>query len=534
MDLPKTDPPTSGPTSGHSHCAPYVAGHTFPSSRARKLALLPLIVSLIGFSMHPVLPADAGPESETQPSTAIRFNDVTAGVGIEPRSTLTWGSTWVDHDEDGDPDLFANRHWKRPRFYLNHGGRFVLSAQDFFSGRHRLFDRHSCAWGEANGDGRVDFYCDSGAQRGEATGANQLWIQTSKGLVNRSKGYSVGDTFGRSRSVNWLDFDTDGDLDIFVGNKFRAGHPNVMFRNDRGSFTRVTAGLDVEMNTLHSAWSDWDRDGDPDLLILSYLPEPAVMYENIDGEFSLITVPGLSDNYWSSASWGDFDGDGWTDLHLVAPSEAVLMKNIEGEFKEVDSEPLVGGASSHWMDVDNDGDLDIFVIQGKAGGRNRPDFYLVQGAGTFTRVEGDSFAGSKSGSGEAATVADYDGDGRLDLFVTNGSLTSRESLQEGEWVLLRNRSDAGSWITIDIRGTPWNPWGYGGRLHVVAGELEYEREITDAVAFRSQSQVGRMLFGVGDADAISIRLSWPDGVSDCIEAEPEEEVVIRHGESPCS
>jgi hypothetical protein len=376
--------------------------------------------------------------SFAQTSTAPLFSNATASSGTSFQRSLTWGSTWIDHNGDGDLDLFANRHWKRPRFYLWRAGRYAPSPLTFFSGSHRFFDRHSCAWGEANGDGRADFFCDSGAQMGMGTGPNQLWIQTASGLSNRAKAYGVRDRYARSRTVNWLDYDSDGDLDIFTASKLRRGFPNRLFRNDQGTFTRLHAGLAREMNGLGSTWSDWDNDGDPDLLVLRYHPAAALAYENRSGVFAGVAVAGVTDRYWSSASWGDFDGDGWTDLQLVNHNRSVILHNNGGVFIRAHERRLARGASSTWIDVDNDGDLDSYVVQAREAGVNRPDFFLINSSGTFTVRFDPSFRGARAGSGESASVGDYNHDGRLDLFVTNGATIFEESLLEGPWTLLRN------------------------------------------------------------------------------------------------
>ena len=160
--------------------------------------------------------------------TRYRVEDVTRRRGLSTADTFTWGATWVDYDNDDDADLLVNRHWLRPYFYVNANGFYARLREDFYP---ELVDRHGCAWGEADGDGRPDLYCAVGADKGVGTGKNQLLLQKESGFVDAAEEFGVTDEYGRGRTVQWLDIDSDGDLDIFVGNKFRDGQTNVMFVN---------------------------------------------------------------------------------------------------------------------------------------------------------------------------------------------------------------------------------------------------------------------------------------------------------------
>lgn len=492
----------------------------------RKSAPLALVGTLL-LSSFATSPTDA---SEAMRSAAPAFADVTRAQKIAYDPTLTWGAAWVDHDGDGDPDLLANRHWKKIRVYRNVARGYRLQALGFPEPTKRIFDRHTCAWGEADGVEGLDLYCGSGAGSGEGWGPNQLWLQNDGRFRNVSRAYGTRDGFGRSRQNNWIDYDGDDDLDIFVVNKLRLGVPNVMFRNDRGSFTRVDVGLSQEMNGLASTWSDWDGDGDPDLIVTQVRPGPTVAYRNDDGTFTRVDLPGVTGQPWTSASWGDFDGDGWSDLSLVAHDGVTVMRNVRGLFVPAASFPLSVGRSSAWLDVENDGDLDVFVVQGRVGGVNRPDLLVLNHGLTFGLFKGETLAGPRAGEGESVAVADHDRDGRMDAFVTNGANLDVDSDQvRGRWKLYENRSAGGNWIAVDIQGPAWNPLGYGARLRVDASSLSYRRELNDGLTVRAQSEVGHQVLGIGSATSARIRITWPDGTIDCTTAVSNSTVVLRSG-----
>ncbi len=458
------------------------------------------------------MPANA----EGQPR--YRFKNVTSTMGISTEKTLTFGSTWNDHDRDGDPDLFLNRHWRKPWFYKNEGLSYVLARQNFVE--HSMVDRHGCSWGEANGDGRPDLYCTRGADHGEGEGKNQLWLQKRDGLLERAALYNVRDRFGRGRSANWIDYDEDRDLDLFVTNAFRVGVPSVMFRNDQRGFRRVDVGVGDQIPGAwpSSSWSDWDADGDPDLLVVGRR-FPAFAYENQGGRFQPVSLPGVTDRAWLSSAWGDYDGDGLPDLHLVDLEESVIAHNHGGGFDVVRTIPGDESRMSVWFDIENDGDLDLFVVQGaegpspETGSENHPDFLLVMNDGGFDEIRHRSFRGPYRGNGDTVVASDHDRDGRVDVFITNGH---NPSSWTGRGVLLENRSTVGRWAELRLHAGPENPWAIGARITVTTSRTTYQRQLTDGVNYRSQSDVSYVHLGLGRAWKARVEVKWPTGGKDCI------------------
>jgi hypothetical protein len=344
----------------------------------------------------------------------------------------------------------------------------------------------------------------------------------------------VDDPLGRGRTVNWLDFDSDGDLDVFVGNEFRRGHPNLTFRNDRGTFTEVRVGIRAELATMASVWADPDRDGDPDLLVLTHGPEGAVFYRNLGGRFEQQNLQGVSGRRWTSAAWGDFDGDGWPDLHLVSRWRAVLLRNDAGRLVPHHSMKLKAGRMSAWFDADNDGDLDLFLIQGRPrkeewGRTNGPDILLLQEGGTFRVHHGANLGGPLKGSADSAVVADFDRDGREDLLVTNGYLESWGRVQ-----LFRNHTRAGNSIGLTLIGTRWNPLGMGATVTVRTDRMRYRRQITDGANFKAQADVGHLVLGIGPALSADIQVAWPDGRKDCVAGLAGVPLRLEIGTRPCA
>jgi hypothetical protein len=234
----------------------------------------------------------------------------------------------------------------------------------------------------------------------------------------------------------WADFDGDEDLDLFVG--FAAGKPNRLYRNDKGTFVDAAGSVGVAdlTDTRAAAWGDFDADGDVDLYVgfTRRSETHNKLYRN-DGAGKPFTdvaaamgVDAVGET--RQVSFVDVDNDGDLDL-FVAMRDApnLLFRNDGGRFTSVgkelgldDPRRTVGAV---WFDADQDGDLDLFVANqnGDANGLFRNPFGGLR-AGDRTRFvdvaheRGMDAPGRPETSGSnGPSVADVDGDGDLDLFV---------------------------------------------------------------------------------------------------------------------
>jgi hypothetical protein len=228
-------------------------------------------------------------------------------------------------------------------------------------------------------------------------------------------------------SVDWGDYDNDGDLDILLTGYYRNTLISKIYRNDGGiTYTDINAGLTGVMNGC-VVWGDYDNDGDLDILMCGRctgFPEyevTSIIYRNDSGEFNDINA-GLTPVDEGSASWGDYDNDGDLDILLTGYSEGSPLTNIYRNvgndiFTNVDLDyrlPRVSG-SAEWGDYDNDGDLDI-ILSGDGGIHGLISFVLRNDSGVFGPVHW--LDGVKDGS---VTWGDYDNDGDLDILLTGNS-----------------------------------------------------------------------------------------------------------------
>ena len=268
--------------------------------------------------------------------------------------------------------------------------------------------------------------------------------------------------------ASWIDYDNDGDLDLFTSHNDFGGaatfdpgrNRNKLFRNDGAdTFTEATpaALFDAVNFSGGQTWADYDNDGDIDLYspnknyiyeaFLDTTPEEgSILYSN-GGPPTYAFVNIVSGDIQSTnrisafaAAWADYDNDGFVDLFITTPrpvafptgaplTNVLFDNNRDGTFTQNTDRIIVNGPVDFytipaWSDYDQDGDMDLFITNGPIqNGVLQPDYVyrnMLQESGTasFERDLSTNFA-AEPRDGQQANWVDYDNDGDLDLYVTN-------------------------------------------------------------------------------------------------------------------
>jgi hypothetical protein len=427
------------------------------------------------------------------------------------------GLAWGDYDNDGDTDLYISTWGGANKLYRNDGdGSFT----DVTSGTPLgdASNGQGVAWGDYDNDGDLDLYLAN------HTGtANKLFRNEGGGtFTDVTSTAGVGDT-GDGRAVNWVDYDCDANIDLYVVNRTSA---NKLFHNQgNGTFADATSGTPLGDTGvgLCAAWGDYDNDGDPDLYLTNNGTNKLFRNDG-SGTFTDVTAWPVNDGAWGNGiDWGDYDNDGDLDLYLAnggVPNKLFQNDGLGG-FTDVTSSTLGDngrwGYGVAWGDYDNDGDLDLYV----ANAGSQPNRLFRNDGGTnFVEVaSGTSLADSQNGL--CTAWADYDNDGGIDIYFTN---------TEPDKLFRNVVCDLGHWIHLDLRGISSNASAIGARVRIVAGGISQIREVSGGSGFLSQNSL-TVEFGLGAATVVdTLEIRWPSGLVEyTVQMDVDQHIVVEEG-----
>jgi hypothetical protein len=462
------------------------------------------------------------------------FRDVTAAAGV---ANERWGQGVCagDTDNDGDPDLYVTNFGPNRLFQNLGDGRFAdvapragVAVDSWSTG---------CAFGDYDGDGWLDLYVagyvafDAGnpppsPARHKAAPADAA-AQAAGGM---GAAYSAGAAYCSYRG-----------LPVMCGPRGLRGAPDHLFHNNGdGTFTDSTQQAGVtDTRGLYGfgvAWVDLDDDGRLDLLVAND-SGPNYVYRNAGrGRFENISYPfgaALDGNGREQAHMGiaigDYDNDGRDDIHITnfADDFNVLYHNNDGaSVADVSyrsgiariSIPFLGWGTD-FLDYDNDGWLDLLVVNGHvypAVDTMPWNTSYAQRALLFRNLEGKRFeeVGAAAGDGlttarvsRGSAVGDLDNDGGIDVVINNidGAPTVARNVGGGA---------AGHWLTIRLVGDPGRKCprdAIGSVVFVTAGGVRRRGEVASGRGQMSQSDL-RVHIGLGRETAASkLEVRWAGG-----------------------
>lgn len=481
--------------------------------------------------------------------------------------TVGAGVAVLDYDGDGLPDLyFVNSgptafHKPKPgvrnALYRNLGDGAFRDVTDAAGVAGGKFGMGAFA-ADYDGDGRPDLLVTN-------YGGLILYRNRGDGTfedVTRGAGLDVQGWF--THAV-WFDYDRDGRLDLFLSsfvdyredeNRFcgdpeaKRQHyciprmfrptPSRLYRNTGGRFEDVSeaAGISRVLGKAFGAVAtDINNDGWLDLFVANDTM-PNFLFVNREGkrfdetglEAGVAYSEGGNPRSGMGVDAADVDGDGWQDLFVANIDQEMfsLYRNLKGqEFADESAEirratRLLSGWGLCFADFDNDGDADLFLVNGHPDDMvsevkplvtfAEPMLLFLNEGGQFRDVSaqaGEVFAKKFPGRGMA--TVDFDNDGDLDVVVTNNGARP---------LLLRNES-AGShgWIGLQLVATRSDPQAAGTVLTWCAGGVERTRLRTSGGSYLS-SHDPREILGFGRATLEWLEVRWPSGQVDRIDKPP--------------
>ncbi len=434
-------------------------------------------------------------------------SDASAAAGAAADS----GECVFDFDGDGMPDIFLTNAAGdgQSAFYRNEGsGHFkdvTKTAGLAMSGAV------SCAAGDYDNDGHADL----------AVGFNgriALYRNQGDGTFR-----DMTDTAGihstiSARAMTFVDFDHDGDLDLYVtsapaadaASGAAAAKSELWRNNGNGTFTNWSAESGLGIAASGVTISDINNDRAIDFVATSASGQPTILFNPREGQFN-------ASQPWSSgmpaASNGvavfDFDKNGWMDVAFTYPSApaVTLWRNVNGKRFEPVALPRLDWTEA-WgvaaIDYDNDGWIDLVVVGEDASG-GKVALFRNEGSTGFCDVTKDVGLDKIALSHPRAVVPfDYDGDGGVDLLITQANAAP---------VLLRNiGGNKNHWLRVTLTGTNDNKSAIGTKVEVFAGAMRQKFEVAGATGYLGQGPA-EIHAGLGSESAADVvRLLWPTGV----------------------
>lgn len=472
------------------------------------------------------------------------------------------GAAWGDVDLDGRPDLFVGGFCDRPdeQYAPSDGPVPTRLLRQTETGRFELvngppsgvYSRTSGAiFVDLDNDGRLDLYVANNArpinrsrpldpeQAAAREQRSQLFHNESEGFVDVSlESGACPQALLTARNVAPFDIDCDGLLDLLViEDRFQPSPRSVLLRNlGNLRFEDVTAecGLPDDLYGLGHAIADLNDDGRPDFFIghsnRLFLSTPDGLYEEPAALRNLFAWDPLHGEDWPcGAAFGDLDRDGDLDMVLgihceTARNRLYLNEGLEEgvpRFRDATSE--VGLPESvpqkcphvEIQDFDNDGWPDLYFSAAwrDADGAVTPLIFRHLGLQNgVPRFAPPREIGSPMVYYASAPSCDYDGDGRMDLFLVNW-------FADDHCHLLRNEATSGHWLDVTVEGHTFNRMGIGSRVHVYesgrAGDpdgLLGMQELNIGTGYAS-GHVAVAHFGLGEVDAVDVVVRFPTGAT---------------------
>ncbi len=439
---------------------------------------------------------------------------------------------WVDVNNDGFVDLFISNGKKSGesnQLYINHGdGTFSTVTRDPIVNDNK--PSVGASWADTDNDGDMD-----GVVTNWYNQASLFYENNGKGGFSQVKSGPLATDAGYSETGAWGDYDRDGLVDLYVTHS-EGDLRNILYHNNGGnSFSKVAIGPPVtdRFSSRSATWTDFDLDGDPDLLVGNENRQFENLYRN-DGKgnftpVSLEGIAGYNPGNTMSTNSIDFDNDGDFDFFFANDNgfNDLLRNNGDGTYSRVNDDEIcttpAHSFGSNWGDIDNDGDLDVYITNAFTFGVLQHNFLFINnGDGSFSR-DTNSIAVGDAGWSYGCAFADYDNDGFLDLAVANCFGGAQPNS------LYHNTGNDNHWIEISCVGESSNRSAIGAKVKVKAGingkEVWQLREISSQSGYCGQNMLTAHI-GLGNAARCGeIVIEWPSGIIDRYTDVPADQVV---------
>jgi len=526
------------------------------------------------------------------------FEDVASAAGLQSHviyggvenkkyilESTGCGCAFIDYDNDGWMDIFllsgtrltgdppdaTNRLYKN-----NRDGTFTdvtekagLKATGWASG---------VCIGDYNNDGFEDIFCTY-------FGQNRLYRNNGDGtFTDVTKSAGLWDDQPRwGAGCSFLDYNRDGNLDLFVSNYVRfsfehapvpgensncnwkgipvecgpvgmpTGRHSLYRNNGDGTFTDVSQQAGIASATARYGMTvvtaDLDEDGWPDIFVACDSTPSLLFMNNHDGTFreeGVLRGVALSDDGMEQAGMGigigDYDLDGHLDLfktHFADDANGLYHNDGKANFDEVTRTSLLAVETRYvcWgtgiVDLDNDGYPDIFMVTGNVypeiehklpqyANKTPRALFRNLGNGKFEELGQEVGPGvTEAHCSRGCAFGDFDNDGDVDILIVN--------LNEPPSLLRNDIKARHNWIKVKLEGVKSNRSAIGARVLVHYGSKVQAQAVHSQSSFFSCNDP-RLHFGLGNYDSAEIEVWWPNGLHERFKAAAANQLLtLREG-----
>lgn len=471
---------------------------------------------------------DGNPVNDIQALRRVVFvmKDGAVAKGLSPRferrqpalfgagAALT--NAFADYDGDGDADFFVGFNGTPNRLYRNTSGVFVDVGVAAAVADARA--TRAAAWSDYDQDGDPDLLVGFTPGVGSVL---KLYRNDQGRFTDVTSDAGIARDSAAVRQLSWVDYDGDGDLDLFVALRDR---PNLMFRNDAGRFTDVAAaiGLADPRRSVGAIWFDYDADGDLDLYVANQDGDKNGLFRADGGHFTDVAdaagvawagrAPNDATNGTVRPCTADVDGDGRFDLFAANYGRnGLLLNRGGGRFEDVSARwGLTMDArfdACAFEDFDNDGRIDLYVNGTVTGGVSYRDYLYRNTGQSFEHVTPDSISALPADHG--VQWADIDADGAMDLALTG---TAEQGIH-GVWRNEMAPATAARSLSVRVLDGNGHSTRAGAEVRVYAagtGSLLGVRIVDTGSGYNAQNDQA-VHFGLSTRGRVDVEVIWPGG-----------------------